>query len=84
MLNLVATFAVFAVFRNCCYCTEMYCPCFDIHFSGEHFQLKNIHNDMKIAELMGYAEFVTGIPKFMQRIRYLDECKPPFLFNGFK
>ena len=37
--------------------------------------MKNIHNDMKIAEMMGYAEFVTGVPKFMQRIRYLDECK---------
>ena len=48
-----------------------------IHFIfilGEVFTLRNIHNDMKISELMGYAEFETGIPKHMQRIRYLDEC----------
>ena len=50
------------------------CLCF-YSTTGETFVLKNIHNDMKIAEMMGYAEFVTGVPKFMQRIRYLDECK---------
>ena len=46
---------------------------------GEMFTLKNIHNDMKMFEMKNYAEFVTGIPTDIQRIRYLDEGAVPLL-----
>lgn len=44
-------------------------------FTDEVFSLKNVYNEMKIAELKKYMEFATGIPIHMQRLSYLDEGK---------
>ena len=41
----------------------------------EVFTVKKIYNEMKIRELKALAEFATGIPYNMQKLRYLDEGK---------
>ncbi|KAK6185952.1 hypothetical protein SNE40_008079 [Patella caerulea] len=41
--------------------------------TDEKFALKNICGEMKISELKGQIEFVTGLPVHLQRVYYLDE-----------
>ena len=43
-------------------------------FLGEIFKFNEAYNEKTFGEVMADAELIMGIPKFMQRIRYLDEC----------
>ena len=45
----------------------------------EIFPVTRVYNEMKIKELKALAEFATGIPYHMQKLRYLDEGKCVFV-----